>query len=73
MENLTWYVKIHSLFASLSKIYYIIKSLRNVTSSQMIWSIYFAYFQSRLRYGIVFCGTDILATEKGDSINYQCT
>jgi hypothetical protein len=28
MENLTWHVQIHSLFASLSKIYYIIKSLR---------------------------------------------
>ena len=56
MENLIWHVQIHSLCASLSKIYYMIKSLRNVTSTQMIWSIYFAYFQSRLRYGIMFWG-----------------
>ena len=56
MENLTWHVQIHSLCASLSKIYDMIKSLRNVTSTQMIWSIYFAYFQSRLRYGIMFWG-----------------
>ena len=33
-----------------------IKSLQNVTSTQMIWSIYFAYFQSRLRYGIMVWG-----------------
>ena len=35
-----------------------IKSLRNVTSTQMIWNTYFAYFQSRLRYGIMFWGGD---------------
>ena len=37
-ENLAWHAQIHSLCASLSKIYYMIKSLRNVTSTQMIWS-----------------------------------
>ena len=36
MENLAWHVHIHSLFASLSKIYYMIKSPRNVTSTHMI-------------------------------------
>ena len=79
MENLAWHVQIHSLCASLSKIYYTIKSLRNVMSTQMIWSIYFAYFKSRLRYGIMFWGgegnmcKDISATKKGESINYWCT
>ena len=63
MENLAWHVQIHSLCASLSKIYYMIKSLQNVTSTQMIWSIYFAYFQSRLRYGIMFWGGE------GKSVN----
>jgi hypothetical protein len=57
-ENLTWHAQIHSLCASLSKIYYMIKSLRNVISIQMIWSTYFSYFQSRLRYGIMFWGGD---------------
>ena len=32
--------------------------LRNVTSTQMKWIICFAYFQSRLRYGIMFWGGD---------------
>ena len=35
-----------------------IKSLKNVTSTQMIWNTYFAYFESRLRYGIMFWGGD---------------
>ena len=35
-----------------------IKSLKNVTSTQMIWCTYFANFQSRLRYGIMFWGGD---------------
>ena len=35
-----------------------IKSLKNVTSTQMIWRTYFANFQSRLRYGIIFWGGD---------------
>jgi len=40
MKNLSWHVQIHSLCASLSKIYYVIISLRNVTITQMIWSIF---------------------------------
>jgi len=56
MENSAWHVHIHALCASLSKIYYMIKPSRYVTSTQMIWSIYFAYCQSRLRYGIMFWG-----------------
>ena len=73
-----WHAQIHSLCASLSKIYYMIKSLRNVTSTQMICSTYFAYFQSRLRYGIVLgmiwkIYKDISATKKGYSINHCCT
>ena len=53
MENSAWHIHIHSLCASLSKIHYMIKSLWNVTSIRMIWSSYFAYFQSRLRCGIM--------------------
>ena len=53
-ENLAWHVQIHSLCTSLSTIYYLIKSVKNVTSTQTIWNIYFAYFQSRLWYGIMF-------------------
>jgi len=38
MENLAWHVQIHSLHASFSKIYYMIKSLRYIMGTQMIWS-----------------------------------
>jgi len=38
MENLAWHGQIHSLHASFSKIYYMIKSLRYVMGTQMIWS-----------------------------------
>jgi len=47
MEKLAWHVQIHSLCASLSKIYYIIKALRNATSTMMIWSSYFVYIVSQ--------------------------
>ena len=57
-ENLAWQTHINNMGASLSKIYYMIKSLRNATSTQMLWSIYFAYFQSKLRYGIIFWGRE---------------
>jgi hypothetical protein len=55
MENLAWHVQINSLSARLSKVYYMIKSLRDVMSTHMLWSIYFPYFSSRLKYGIIFC------------------
>jgi dsDNA-binding SOS-regulon protein len=53
-ENLNWHVHIRSLCSSLSKASYITKSLKEVMSPYMLGSIYFAYFQSRLRYGIIF-------------------
>jgi hypothetical protein len=54
MENLVWHVPIHSLCASLSKIYYLMKSFRDIMSSHMLWSTDFVYFHSRLKYGIIF-------------------
>jgi hypothetical protein len=35
-----------------------IKPLKNVTNTQTIWNAYFAYSESRLRYGIMFWGGD---------------
>jgi hypothetical protein len=57
-ETLTWQAQIHSLCTILSRSYYMIKSLKNVTSTQTIWNTYFAHFESRLRYGIMFWGGD---------------
>jgi hypothetical protein len=56
METLTWHVQIHFLCASVSKVYYIIKSLRDVKSTHILWSTYFAYFHSILKYSVMFWG-----------------
>ena len=53
-ETLTWQIHIQSLRTSLCKSYHVIKSLMNVASTRMIWNAYFAYDESRLRYGIIF-------------------
>ena len=45
-DNLRWHTHICSLCASLNKIYYIIKSVKDVMSFQMIRMIYYACFQS---------------------------
>ena len=56
-ENLNWQTHIHSLCRGLSKIYCTIKALKNTLSNYMLWNINFAYFQSQLRYGIIFWGS----------------
>jgi hypothetical protein len=33
-----------------------IKALKNTVSNYMLWNIYFAHFQSKMRYGIVVWG-----------------
>ena len=47
-----------ALSTSLCKSYYMIKSLKNIRSIKMVWNTYFAYVESRLRYGIMFWGSD---------------
>ena len=49
-DNLASLVQIHSLCASLSKGYYMIKSLRDIMSTHMLGSTYFAYFHSILTF-----------------------
>jgi len=48
MANVPWHVPIHFFCAGLSEVYYMIKSLRDVIYTHMLWSIYYAYFRSRL-------------------------
>jgi hypothetical protein len=55
-ENLSWQAHICALCHSLGKIYYIIKSLKNILSNCMLWNIYCTHFQLRLRYGIILWG-----------------
>jgi hypothetical protein len=56
-ESLNWHTHINSLCSTLSKVYFIIKTLKDAMSYHMITSIYYAYFQSRLKYGIIFWGS----------------
>jgi hypothetical protein len=48
-ENLSWRAHIHYLCDSLSKIFFIIKSVKKILSSHVLWNIYLTYFHSRLR------------------------
>jgi hypothetical protein len=55
-KNLSWHAHICSLYHSLSKTFIIIKYVKSTLSSHVRWNIYFAYFHSRLRYGIILWG-----------------
>jgi hypothetical protein len=55
-NNLNWKAHIETVCASPSKVYYILKSLKGVMSLQIIAD--FVYFQTCMKYGIVFWGTD---------------
>jgi len=52
-ENLTSQAHICSLCHRLSKTFFIITSVKNTLSSHVLWKIYFAYFDSQLRYAII--------------------
>ena len=55
-ENLRWQAHICSSCHSLSKTFFIIKSVKNILSSHVLRNIYFVYFHLRLRYGIILWG-----------------
>jgi hypothetical protein len=70
-ENLNWKIHIQNLYLNLCHIFYIIKSLKDTISLQMILYIYYAHFEARLQYGIIFWGHDsdsikIFRLQKGD-------
>jgi hypothetical protein len=52
---LNWHAHICFLCHSLSRTFFIIKSVSTL-SSHVLWNIYFAYFHSQLRYGIILWG-----------------
>jgi hypothetical protein len=55
-EILKWNSHVQSLASKLSKVSFMIKSLEEILSPNMIRNIYFAKFQSLLRFGILFWG-----------------
>jgi hypothetical protein len=58
IDNLTWHDHIRKLCKDLNKSYYIIKCLKDVVSAGIIKIIYFAYFQSKMKCGMIFWVTD---------------
>jgi hypothetical protein len=55
-ENLNWHVHVKFLCNSLSKTYYMIRALKQTVSTYMLCNIYFAHFQSKMRYGVIVWG-----------------
>jgi hypothetical protein len=52
--TLKWNTHIQSLASKLYKVTFIIRSLKEVFSTNLIRNIYFTKFQSLLRFGIIF-------------------
>ena len=53
MENLNWQSHVKFLGSTLSKTYFMLRALKQTVSTSILWNIYFAQFQSKMRYGIV--------------------
>jgi mRNA deadenylase 3'-5' endonuclease subunit Ccr4 len=53
-EYMKWDARVRSLSYKLSKFCYMIESLKDVTSSHLVRSIYLAYLHTYVRYGVVF-------------------
>jgi hypothetical protein len=54
-DSLKWHSHIQSLANKLSKVTFMIKSLKDILSSNFIRNIYFIKFHSLFRFGI-YCG-----------------
>jgi hypothetical protein len=57
-KHMAWNTHIMSFSSKLNKACYMIKSLRGAMSPLVIKSIYFAYFHTHLKYGLIFWGGD---------------
>ena len=56
-EDVKWEVHIKNVCNMLNKNYYVLQSLKSLTSLNTLRSVYFANFHSHLRYGILFWGS----------------
>jgi hypothetical protein len=63
-EHMDWNAHIAFLSLKLNKVCYMIKSLRDVTSTLIIRSVYLAHCHAHLKYGSVFWG----GNPKGETI-----
>jgi hypothetical protein len=55
-EDLSWKTHMHYVCQKLSKIIYLIKSLEDRVSQTVLINVYYAKFESVLKYGIIFWG-----------------
>jgi hypothetical protein len=55
-EDLSWTTDTQHVCQKLSKIIYLIKSLRDTVSQTVLINVYYAKFESVLKYGIIFWG-----------------
>ena len=55
-ETLDWNTHINLLTTKLSKAVFVIKSTKGILTSHMTLNIYFAQFQSLMRFGLLFWG-----------------
>jgi hypothetical protein len=62
-ENFNWKIHTQNLYLNLCHIFCIIKSLKDTISLQMILYIYYAHFEARLQYGIIFWRHDSDSTK----------
>jgi hypothetical protein len=53
-EDLSWKTHTQYVCQKLSKIIYLIKSLRDTVSQTVLINVYYAKFESVLKYGIIF-------------------
>ena len=56
MDKLRWHCHVQLLAGKLCEVVFMIKSLKEVLSLNLIRNIYFTKFHSILRFGILFCG-----------------
>ena len=55
-ETLKWNSRLQSLSSKLSKVSFMIKSLQEILSPNVIRNIYITKFQSFVQFGMLFCG-----------------
>jgi hypothetical protein len=55
-EDLGWNIPIKTICSNLNKAFFILKILKERVNYKVFSSIYYFYFQTRLKYGIMFWG-----------------
>lgn len=75
-QKLTWSFHVNSILPKLSSCCFLIKSIRNTVSMEVLKLAYFGLFQSALMYGVVFWGhaheADRVFVTQKRAVRYMC-